>query len=503
MSKLSGRLRLYYDKWANLTDDPVILEIVRGYKLPFKNLPEPQINCKVQEFNPEEKLFIIDELDRLMKMGAISLSEEESDQFVSPIFTVPKPDGKRRFILNLKKLNSYLHCPHFKMEDYRSVLNIMRLNMFMATIDLQDAYFHVPVHDSCKKYLKFRFNGILYHFNCIPFGCCTCPLLFTKLLKPVFEKLRTLGYQSVRYLDDFLLFGQTFELCSENVQATQNLLKSLGFTVNYQKSELLPSKVIKYLGFIFNSLEMTIQLTPNKRSLIFEFAQKCLLSKSLIIREAAKLQGYLISACPAVQYGLLYTRKLASDIQFSLESNNDNYQNRMTLSQEAVSDIHWWQSVIHKAEVSIKEDSFKKVIHTDASPFGWGCFCDNDVSHGTWSKSEELLHINALELLAIERALTIFANDEGNCNILLKVDSQVAISYINCYGGCRSELLHAIAKRIWLFCEKKDIFIKATYLESKKNVEADFASRIEVVNSDWMLKSVILSQFVIHLASQL
>jgi len=46
------------------------------------------------------------------------------------IFVVPKPDGTGRFILNLKKLNTYLMNCHFKMEDYRSVMALINRNWY-------------------------------------------------------------------------------------------------------------------------------------------------------------------------------------------------------------------------------------------------------------------------------------------------------------------------------------------------------------------------------------
>lgn len=83
----------------------------------------------------------------------------------------------------------------------------------MASIDLQDAYFLVPIAEKYKKFLCFEFNNKLYEFNCLPFGLCTAPYVFTKLLKPVAQKLRSEGLVSVIYLDDILLFGKSKELC--------------------------------------------------------------------------------------------------------------------------------------------------------------------------------------------------------------------------------------------------------------------------------------------------
>lgn len=101
----------------------------------------------------------------------------------------------------------------------------------MATIDLKDAYFLVSVHKSFRKYLRFRFQGILYEFNCLPFGLNIAPRVFTKIMKPVLAHLRKLGFLSNVYLDDFLLIGNDFLSCQRNVSKTLDVLGKLGFLI--------------------------------------------------------------------------------------------------------------------------------------------------------------------------------------------------------------------------------------------------------------------------------
>ena len=69
----------------------------------------------------------------------------ETDDFLSPIFLREKKDGSHRMMLNLKALNKSIVYHHFKMDTLGSVSRLIRPNCFMATIDLKDAYFSVPV----------------------------------------------------------------------------------------------------------------------------------------------------------------------------------------------------------------------------------------------------------------------------------------------------------------------------------------------------------------------
>lgn len=95
-------------------------------------------------------------------MGAVLPCEDKPGQFLSKIFLIPKSDGKFRFILNLKSFNKFVDNRHFKMEDYRTATKLMSRDCFMACVDLKDAYFLINMHDSSKKYLRFKFEQQTY-----------------------------------------------------------------------------------------------------------------------------------------------------------------------------------------------------------------------------------------------------------------------------------------------------------------------------------------------------
>ena len=52
----------------------------------------------------------------------------------------------------------------------------------MASIDLSDAYFQVPIHRSSRKYLRFFHEGQVFQFRALCFGLATAPQVFTRTL---------------------------------------------------------------------------------------------------------------------------------------------------------------------------------------------------------------------------------------------------------------------------------------------------------------------------------
>lgn len=159
VGRYAGRLSKYFKEWKKLTQNKIVLDWVKGIKIPFRtrplqvSVPPCSLNC---DKSYDKAIF------DLIKVGAVSECLHEKGEFVSPFFLTKKPNGKNRFILNLKELNKFIEAPHFKLEDFRTVTKLINSNWFLANIDLKDAYFLVPIHKSSKKYLRFCFNKKCY-----------------------------------------------------------------------------------------------------------------------------------------------------------------------------------------------------------------------------------------------------------------------------------------------------------------------------------------------------
>ena len=125
----------------------------------------------------------------------------------------------------------------------------------MASVDLKDAYYSVPIHRSHQKFLKFARRGKVYQFTCLPNGLSCAPRCFTKILKPVYATLRRAGHTNVGYIDDHYLQGDTKDECSSNITNTVSLLTKLGFLIHPEKSVLLPVQMITSLGFMLDSVQ--------------------------------------------------------------------------------------------------------------------------------------------------------------------------------------------------------------------------------------------------------
>lgn len=305
---MAGRLSGYLAKWREITSDPVILQAIKGYKLPFKYHPPRQEFEPSIQLSDKEMKICRQEIENLYAKGAIEPVSDCEGQFLSPYFVIKKHSGGWRFILNLKRLNEYIIAPHFKLENWKTVVQLLSPGDFLASIDIQDAYLHIPIYPEDRRYLRFRFQGQLYQFRALPFGLASAPFIFTKCLKPALSYLRERGFLLVAFLDDFLIIAPSYEVCVHSVSETSNLLNSLGFLINKRKSVFSPSTSCLYLGFIFDSIYFSISIPREKRERLLKLTRSFLDKRACTIREFASFIGSLISICPAVQYRILHTK---------------------------------------------------------------------------------------------------------------------------------------------------------------------------------------------------
>ena len=105
-------------------------------------------------YNTKENGIISQEISKLLKKKVIVQTIAEKGDFFSSVFLRAKKDESYRMILNLKKLNKYIDSKYFKMESLNA-LHIIKSGVRMASVDLKDAYYSVPIDKKYQNYLKF------------------------------------------------------------------------------------------------------------------------------------------------------------------------------------------------------------------------------------------------------------------------------------------------------------------------------------------------------------
>ena len=249
---VGARLQKFWKNWLDLGAGPKVVQILKeGYTLPFRIWPNLSrtptvISCYG---NPHRNLKQLEALHQLMDKNAIELVHKKvSLGFFNRLFLVPKPDNKWRPILDLSNLNFFLKTEKFKMETPETIRTSLKKGEWVTSIDFKDAYFHIPIQERSRKYLRFHIQGQNYQFKALPFSLSTAPMEFTIIAKEV--KLMAI-YNSIRihqYLDDWLVRASSHQVCLQHTQVLTTMCRSLGWLVNVEKSELEPKQIFNFVG---------------------------------------------------------------------------------------------------------------------------------------------------------------------------------------------------------------------------------------------------------------
>ena len=248
-----GRLQRFRQAWESLcTDRWVVGVISTGYRLEFTSPPPSSEGGRVTPIpqDPAQREALEKELRDLLCKGAVTRTTGlEGPLFLSSFFLAPKRNNSWRPILNLKPLNTdYIRPQRFRMETLAVIIPTLRRGMWAASIDLKDAYLHIPIAPAFQRFLAFSYKGVLYKFTALPFGLSTSPRVFTRVAGAVVAELRRRGVTLFVYIDDWLILGNTESQCQNNVSETISLLHSLGWLINWEKSHPTPTQSLVYLG---------------------------------------------------------------------------------------------------------------------------------------------------------------------------------------------------------------------------------------------------------------
>ena len=473
-----------------------MVQVLReGYCIPFVGRPplsESPIVFASYSPNSERGRALEEEVRTLIRKGAIE-SAPHDPGFYSRIFVVPKVTGGFRPVIDLSVLNKFIPRMRFRMETNASVLSAIRRGDWMMSVDLQDAYFQIPIHSESRKYLRFVWEGQSFQFKVVCFGLSTAPQVFTRVMAPVSAVLHARGIRLLRYLDDWLLLATSVKEALRSRDVLLQLCEKLHITINWKKSELVPSQVAQYLGMEIHSsvskVFPSLKRVDNLLEVIELFTSQCYPP----VQEWLVLLGHLSSMSHLVPGG----RRRMRNLQFQLAA----FWDRRTMGRHCLvpvttvilDDLQWWSTRDNLlAGQSLETPIPDLLLYTDASSEGWGAYSLDKEASGEWSHQEKQEHINLLELRAIRLGLQSFEESLRGKTVAILSDNTTALSFISKEGGTRSSSLNREAQETLQWMEENAVTVLTQFVRGETNVVADCLSRKgQVISTEWTLHQTV------------
>ena len=262
------------------------------------------------------------------------------------------------------------------------------------------------------------------------------------------------------YIDDILLMAESAEQVTLHLEALPYLLTGLGFIINMPKSVTSPTQQIEFLGLQVHSTTLQLSLPGEKLHHIRLEVSHTLRKDQVTARQLAKviekLHATSIPSSPPSSLVLLVPTRGSTE-------STEQQQPELWCTPHSLPPS--------QGRVRQKETV---VIRSDASLQGWEAVCNSTRTGGPWSQEEQEMHINCLELLAAILAVQSFLKDQAGVSVVLQLDNQTAVAYINNLGGTVSPQLTRLAKDLWMWALSKDVVIAAAGIT---NCVADAESR--------------------------
>lgn len=180
------------------------------------------------------------------------LIEESNSMYSSPIILVKKRDQSFRFVCDYRKLNAVtvpMSWPLPVFDDVIDSIGNAKAKIF-TTLDLANGFFQIPLHEDSKHKTAFVTHQGLYQFKRLPQGLSNSPLCFQQLMSKILRKL--LWKIVLIYIDDLILYSQTFEEHLEHLNLVFAQLRQAKLTLKPSKCNFATDQV-HYLGHVLSS----------------------------------------------------------------------------------------------------------------------------------------------------------------------------------------------------------------------------------------------------------
>ena len=458
---------------------PICQMMCKGYLISFSALPKlsPMPIHRSLKTSVDRTLALDSEIAALLqKQAIIRVSSNPGPGFYSHIFLVKKANLSWRPIIDLSKLNKSINLGKFRMETTESIRAILQQNDWVASIDLKDAYFHIPVAKKHQKYLRFTHRGAVYQYVALPFGLSTAPMIFTLVMREVRIMLHKINVEIHMYLDDWLLRAKSQALLQRNLNVTLDLCEQLGLEVNVAKSELIPTQKFTFLGYRYNTNSgMVYPPQTRVEDLITLVSQ--VQKQRPTVRKMMSLLGLMSSAEKVIPWGILHMRELQADLHGQWRR-GESLESQIVLTPPSRADLQWWKEDSNLvAGLPLHPPTPQIELFTDSSTEGWGAHIESKTGSGLWSQEEKFLHINVLEMRAAHLAIRYFSQSLRNKIVLLASDNTSVVWYLKKQGGTKSRDLFLEAKHLFSTVMELGIILQARHVAGRLNVLADQLSR--------------------------
>lgn len=354
------------------------------------------IRQRYYRMSPDKQKVITEQVDEMLTLDVIEPCESP---WSSPVLVVGKKDGKPRFCLDSRKLNSVTKKDAYSLPYVSEILDNLKDARFLSSVDLSKAFWQILINEPDREKTAFYVPGRgTFMFKTTAFGLTNAPAtqqrLVDLLFGPEFE------CKVFAYLDDIIIISQTFEEHVSLLRRVHEKLRMANLTINLDKSQFFRSK-LRYLGYVVDA--QGLRTDPEKVQAILDYPTPTIKKEvKRFLGTASWYRRFIpnFSTVAGPLNKLTSTRKNSPPFQWTDEAEKSFLELKSRLVQAPV--------------LACPNFSHPFEVHTDASSFGVGAMLAqtiNGVEHPiaymsrSLSKPEQNYSTTEREALAVLTAL--------------------------------------------------------------------------------------------------
>ena len=467
----------------------IVRGIQQGFRIGFDR--SKGASCRPSKGNmsiPQPEL-VTQYLEREVSLGRMKIVARTNSVHTSPIGLIPKKGkpGRWRLIDHLSSpdggsvnngIDRNLASLKYPTVDHLAMLvRQVGRGACLVKADVKEAFRNIPIHPDDRWLLGVEWGGVTYVDKVLPFGLRSAPKIFSAIADAAQWILVQRGVPHVlHYLDDFIVVEREQEAAIRARETLEVLFDTLGLPLEPEKLEG-PSRHLKFLGIMVDTVNLRLQLPEEKRQRLKEEINEAQGRKAIAKRELQSLTGLLQHAAKVIRRGRAFLHHL-----YALESIGSAPWHRIRLNAPARADLLWWGLVVPRWngisalwDVSTREPDI--LVASDASG-SWGCgvYWLRHWVAVKWPPQLQETSIQVKEMIPVVLAAALGGKYWGGKMVRFRVDNRAVVDIVNGLYSHEPHLMHLLRLLVF-FAATYDFWFKATHIAGSQNTLADALSR--------------------------
>ena len=215
---------------------------IPDFQMPIKLVDDVPVTEAYRRIPPHLYQEVRNYIEDLRQNGWV---RESYSAYASPIVCVRKKDGKMRMCIDYRKLNSKTVPFSQPIPRIQDILDTLGGKKWFSTLDMSRAYHQGYIAEEYRHLTAFCTPWTLLEWIRIPFGLQNAPPAFQRYMNRALGDMK--GEVCEPYLDDILVYAETFEAHAQNLRRVLLRLKEKGIKLRPDKCVFAKTEV-RYLG---------------------------------------------------------------------------------------------------------------------------------------------------------------------------------------------------------------------------------------------------------------